>query len=156
MELDDADPVAEAMDDHHRRDHPAQPPADLQTGGQRDTVQEGVDAHAGGADDPDVAVVRGGMIHLGGRLVPDVQGRHLLHGVEGQEADGGADHRPIQRGRSDLDRSGIRSKKAAPIRIPAPTAMIAPTDRVARAATMPPNRADMKAPTDTRIAVASI
>ena len=52
--------------------------------------------------------------------------------------------------------SGMRSKKAAPIRMPAPTAMIAPTERVARAATMPPNRADMKAPTDTRIAVASM
>ena len=45
-----------------------------------------------------------------------------------------------------LAASGIRSKNAAPIRIPAPTAMISPTWRTARSATMPASEGRQERP----------
>src|SRR5512143_1765405 len=52
--------------------------------------------------------------------------------------------------------SGMRSKNAAPIRIPAPIAMIIPTWRAARMATSPPAKAEPKAPADTRNAISGM
>ncbi len=45
------------------------------------------------------------MVDLGRRLVPDVQGGHLLHRVERQEAHGREEHGRVQRSQL-LDRLG--------------------------------------------------
>ena len=68
------------------------------------------------------------VVELGGGLVADVERRQLVDGVEGQEADRRPEHRRRRvAAQVAPTASGMRSKKAAPIRIPAPIAMMIPT-----------------------------
>ena len=81
------------MDDHDHCDDDAEPASDRETGRQGDTVEEAVEAHAAGSDDPDVPVGGITVVELGGRLVPDVHGRELLDHVEREEAERRRQHR---------------------------------------------------------------
>ena len=110
----DADPVREAVDDDDRRDHQPEPAADGERRRQRNAVEEAVEAHAGRADDPDVTVRRLAVLQLGGRLVADVEGGELLDGVEGEEADGGRDHRGVEAAVHVVDRLGDEVEEGRP------------------------------------------
>ena len=46
------------------------------------------------------------MLELGGGLVPDMERGQLLDGVEGEEAEGGEEHRPVERAAEVRDALG--------------------------------------------------
>ena len=114
QEADDADAVAEAVDDDDDGDDQAEPAADDEAGRQRDPVEEAVDAHPARPDDADVPVGDVAVVELGGRLVADVDGRQLLDGVEGEEAEGGRDHDLVEVAAQQPGRLGDQVEERGP------------------------------------------
>ena len=106
QEADDPDAVTEAVDDNHDGNDQAQATPDGQAGREGDAVEEAVEAHADRADQPDVAVLDQVVVELGRGLVTDVNGGQLLRGVERQEAEGGEDHRQLDRSAEVRDALG--------------------------------------------------
>ena len=102
------------------RDDEAEAAADDEAGRERDPVEEAVDAHPGGADDPDMAVGRLAVIEFGGRLVADVDGRQLLDDVERQEPDRGREHHLVHRAAEQFGRLRDQVEERRPDPDPGP------------------------------------
>ena len=102
------------MDDHDDRDDEAEPAADDQAGRKRHPVEEAVDAHPARTDDTDVPMGGVAMVQLRRSLVPDVDGRQLLDGVEGEEAERGGHHGLVEVAAEQTGRLGDQVEERSP------------------------------------------